>query len=223
MTSMNIFYLSNDPADCAKQHCDAHIRKMIVEYAQMLSTAHRLCDGHLARLGYVDAKTDKHRYKDVRLLADEFAEVTTDENGKYKVAIRNKQCYSVTHANHPQSIWTRTSSGNYLWLLQLLEECLKEYTFRWGKVHATTSQMPFLRNTPKNIRIAEFVRPTATMPDEYKQNYLGSPDVIASYKNFYVGSKSRFAKWTKREVPTWFKERIQNYVESNFYRTPKMG
>jgi hypothetical protein len=39
---MNIFYLSDDPVQCAKWHCDQHVTKMILEYAQLLSTAHRV-------------------------------------------------------------------------------------------------------------------------------------------------------------------------------------
>lgn len=42
---MNIFYLDSDPRLCAKYHCDKHVVKMIIEYAQMLSTAHRVLDG----------------------------------------------------------------------------------------------------------------------------------------------------------------------------------
>ena len=42
---MNIFYLDKDPNVCANYHCDKHVVKMIVEYAQMLSTAHRVLDG----------------------------------------------------------------------------------------------------------------------------------------------------------------------------------
>lgn len=41
---MNIFYLSSDPVEAAKYHCDKHCVKMIVEYAQLMSTAHRLTD-----------------------------------------------------------------------------------------------------------------------------------------------------------------------------------
>tara|TARA_R100001510_G_C7602652_1_gene168754 strand:- start:408 stop:911 length:504 start_codon:yes stop_codon:yes gene_type:complete len=36
---MNIFYLSKDPIEIAKQLCDKHIVKMPLESAQMLSTA----------------------------------------------------------------------------------------------------------------------------------------------------------------------------------------
>lgn len=39
---MNIFILDSDPERAAQYHCDKHVVKMIVESAQMLSTAHRL-------------------------------------------------------------------------------------------------------------------------------------------------------------------------------------
>ena len=43
---MNIFYLHEDPKTCAEMHCDRHVVKMILEYAQLLSTAHRILDGN---------------------------------------------------------------------------------------------------------------------------------------------------------------------------------
>ena len=43
---MNIFYLHPDPVVCAIQHCDKHVVKMILEYAQLLSTAHHWVDGN---------------------------------------------------------------------------------------------------------------------------------------------------------------------------------
>ena len=39
---MNIFKLSDDPYECAEMHCDKHVVKMILETAQMLSTAYRV-------------------------------------------------------------------------------------------------------------------------------------------------------------------------------------
>lgn len=41
---MNIFFLDEDPQLCAIYHCDKHVVKMCVEYAQLLSTAHHLRD-----------------------------------------------------------------------------------------------------------------------------------------------------------------------------------
>ena len=42
---MNIFYLDKDPIVAAQMSCDKHVCKMIIESAQMLSTAHRMIDG----------------------------------------------------------------------------------------------------------------------------------------------------------------------------------
>lgn len=39
---MNIFYLSNDPSQCAAYHCDKHVVKMILESVQILSTNHQI-------------------------------------------------------------------------------------------------------------------------------------------------------------------------------------
>ena len=53
---MNIFYLDRDPKVAAEMHCDKHVVKMILESAQMMSTAHRVLDGDT----YAD---DKKLYK----------------------------------------------------------------------------------------------------------------------------------------------------------------
>ena len=42
---MNIFYLDRNPVIAAQMMCDKHVVKMILESAQMLSTAHRVLDG----------------------------------------------------------------------------------------------------------------------------------------------------------------------------------
>ena len=41
---MNIFVLDRDVTWCAQYHTDRHVVKMILETAQMLSTAHRILD-----------------------------------------------------------------------------------------------------------------------------------------------------------------------------------
>ena len=42
---MNIFYVHESPYRSATMLCDKHVVKMILESAQMLSTAHRVLDG----------------------------------------------------------------------------------------------------------------------------------------------------------------------------------
>ena len=40
---MNIFYPVRDPKQCA-EYIDKHVSKMLIEYAQLMSTAHRALD-----------------------------------------------------------------------------------------------------------------------------------------------------------------------------------
>ena len=52
---MNIFHLDKNPKICARYHCDKHVVKMILETAQMLSTAYRrVCgdDDNLYKTAY---------------------------------------------------------------------------------------------------------------------------------------------------------------------------
>jgi len=44
---VNVFYIAADPYQAGRWHCDQHVGKMLLETAQMLSTAHRMC-GHEA-------------------------------------------------------------------------------------------------------------------------------------------------------------------------------
>ena len=53
-SDMNIFMLHMNTEENVKLHCDKHVVKMILEYAQMLSTAHRLIDGTFGL--YIDEK-----------------------------------------------------------------------------------------------------------------------------------------------------------------------
>lgn len=50
--NVNIFYLSISPKQSAIWHNDSHVRKMIVETAQMLSTSHRLLSDDVPNILY---------------------------------------------------------------------------------------------------------------------------------------------------------------------------
>jgi len=184
---MNIFYLDNDPQVCAQMHNDKHCIKMILEYAQLLSTAHRVLDG----TAVVSRRaTTGRQYTSYRL----------DDN-------RDGVLYSATHINHPSAIWVRQSSENYMWLCELLSELCKEYTYRYGKIHKC-EQIGLVdtlyENVPNNIPKRSFTEPTPAMPDEVKV----SGSSIASYKNYYIQNKQHLASWSgkvnSRPVPQWY-------------------
>ena len=54
---MNIFYLDHNVRKCAEMHNNKHCVKMILEYAQILSTAHRVLDG--TKIGQLSASGRK--------------------------------------------------------------------------------------------------------------------------------------------------------------------
>lgn len=176
---MNIFALHQEPRIAAEMHCDKHCVKMIIEYAQLLSTAHRVLDGDQ----YIDKTANGRSIKRYRMYLDSM------ENTLYKA----------THINHPSAIWVRQSKKNYDWLYCLWRELMSEYTYRYMKRHACEKLVDKLKKVPHNIPNAEFTMPTPAMPDIYK---VGS--VVESYRNYYRGDKKRFATWKNRNVPEWF-------------------
>lgn len=182
---MNIFYLDKNPQKCAEMHVDKHCVKMILEYAQLLSTAHRVLDGVLT-----DGLSQSGRKRKLYVLNDS----------------RNEILYSATHVNHPSAVWCRQSDSNYMWLAELLEECCKEYSYRYGKIHKVESSglMQSLKNIfPKNIPNKPFTEPTPAMPDECKV----PGNSLMSYHNYYNMNKSHLWSWkgkiNSRPVPKW--------------------
>lgn len=185
---MNIFYLNHDTKQCAEYHVDRHVTKMVLEYAQLLSTAHRVLDG-VSTIGL----TSTGRKKTSFVLSD----------------ARDAILYSATHINHPSAIWVRQSDKNYDWLFSLFQALMTEYTYRYGKTHACSKLEMFLARIPNNIPQKPFTEPTPAMPPELKV----TGNSIASYKNYYIQSKQHLASWqgktNSRPVPQWFQTGLE--------------
>ena len=60
---MNIFYVDSCPAEAAISLVDKHVVKMILESAQLLSTAHRILDGNCVEVTLCNPDTGKFRKK----------------------------------------------------------------------------------------------------------------------------------------------------------------
>lgn len=176
---MNIFYLNRDPKLCAQEHCDKHVVKMIIEYAQLMSTAHRMLDGK----EWSDKTANGRKIKRWKLDGD-----------------LEQVLYKASHINHPDNVWVRKSNNNYNWLYYLFCSLCDEYTYRYGKVHATDSKLrEVLKTPPKNIEVAYKTELPQCMPDACK-----AEDTVSAYRNYYINEKANFAKWTKRKTPRWF-------------------
>lgn len=91
---INIFALDLSPRLSSQYLCDAHVVKMTLETAQILSTV-----GH------------KHGLNPP---------------------------YRATHKNHPVVLWAGHNISNIIWTIDLLNNLLKEYSFRYKKNHASS-------------------------------------------------------------------------------------
>ena len=179
---MNIFYLDHNVTKCAEMHNDKHVVKMILEYAQLLSTAHRVLDGTL-----LVGISDKGRKSTSWILPDN----------------RNEILYKATHLNHPSAVWVRQSDKNYLWLANMLVALCEEYTHRYGKTHKVERDglcYVLLKTIPHSIANSDFTQPTPAMPDDVKilrEVYTDRYEIdsLSSYRNYYLKNKSHLANW----------------------------
>ena len=188
---MNIFYLSKNWKRAAEMHCDKHCVKMLVEYAQLMSTAHRVIDG----TEYY-AKTKNDRKIKRWLHPDPKLEL---------------ELYKASHVNHPSNIWVRENEEHYTWLFRLFRMLSEEYTKRYSKktliknfggefkVHKSWEKLgKILEIAPKNIEDNGWTDPPQCMPDHCKDE-----DTVTAYRNYYIKEKSSFAKWNYSGKPQW--------------------
>lgn len=101
--------------------------------------------------------------------------------------------YKPTHMNHPCSIWVRTSSANYLWLVDHFEALLAEYQNRYGKIHACAQHLVFFR------RMYHVIPHVPGTPFANCTPYK-SLQVNEAYKRVLID------KWTAdKRKPTWYR------------------
>ena len=174
---MNIFYLDHSPKVAAQYHVDSHVVKMILETAQLLSTAHRIIDGK-------KNVTTINRKKTVWTHPDPLMDATL---------------YKATHVNHPSAVWVRESKDNYEWTYSLFCELCDEYSFRYGKVHMTDQKLRHaLKAAPSGIPNIGKTPVAQAMPD-----YCKDRDPIQAYRHYYAIAKRDIHRYTKRKMPVW--------------------
>lgn len=194
---MNIFILDEDPSKAAQMLCDRHVPKMIVESAQMLSTAHRLLDGIVERRPSKSGKTMQNYY----VLPD----------------IREDYMYAAVHKNHPCTVWTMASKCNYFWHYEHFLAMGQEFEYRRGKTHATIELLgDKLKQKPINIPdigLTEFAQAMKAYPE-----CMVEGDAVTAYRNYYHTAKD-FAKWEwRRPAPEWWK----GYGYKNRHHNPSV-
>lgn len=197
---MNIFVVDECPIQSARMLCDQHVVKMVTESIQMLSTCHRVLDGKMEMAPSVSGKRQVPRYR-------------LDDG-------RDKILYHAVHFKHPCNIWIRENIVHYDWLLAHTITLNEEYTNRYNRIHACNSMLVYLIavGAPKNIPTyhnpdnpltVTNIKFVQAMPDEYKDK-----DTVKAYRNFYIGSKSKFARWKYTTPPKWYTDATTKSIRS---------
>jgi hypothetical protein len=191
---MNIFVVDIDPKKAAKDLCDKHVVKMIVETTQLLSTAHRVLDGTC-----VIEKTKNNRNIKRWILRDPFM---------------NSNLCKAAMVNHPCNIWVRESLHNYNWLLSHGREMCKEYSNRYSNTHSMEWLYTDLLVERPNALMNENSRLMTPFPQAMPEKYKVLGDPVTAYRNYYIHEKSRFAKWKYSNVPYWYSEGLNELNNS---------
>ena len=182
---MNIFYVHEDAKTSAEMHVDSHASKMIIEYAQLMSTAHRVLDG-----------------KQVKRLSKKNRLLTTYDHPDPEL---DHTLYKSCHVNHPSGIWVRQSKKNYRWLYEMWTELNKEFMYRYDKnvPHESYRKLKWaLFSPPENMPEGVFTEPLQAMPDDVKNE-----SSITAYRDYYIKYKKHLASWKKRGMPDWMELR----------------
>ena len=110
--------------------------------------------------------------------------------------------YNSTHIKHPCVLWVEESFENFTWLQNLAIALNTEYRFRFER--DSDHKSIFVLNEISNYKydnrgLTEFAQ---AMPDKYKI----PGNAVKAYRQFYLGEKMKFAKWTRRHSPEWIHE-----------------
>lgn len=183
---MNLFFLALSVSTCAEMYCNKHVSKMIVELAQMLSTAHRVAGGDHPML-YRKTHVNHPMAIWVR---------TCRANYVYTVNLGMALC---------EEYYDRYghTKGRQHATLERLQWLKDHYPRSWIAEAVPTKT----KVKPKKTRFATLGLPEGCTPvplcfGNHEECY--GDDLVESYRKFYKASKASFAKWPEGREPDWW-------------------
>ena len=127
--------------------------------------------------------------------------------------------YLRSHYNHQHAIWARESRDNYRWLLIHGLALCKEYTERYGKIHASEKVIKWCFRNAYRIDFPKeglTTPPYAISPDMNCRTLISEFDSLSrveQYHLYYIMDKSHFAVWPEGKMPQWYLEGALIYHE----------
>lgn len=179
---MNIFATDPDPRKAADALDDKRIVKMIVESAQMLSTAiHEMSP------------------KVWQFLLSESQDIATYQG--------YKTIYFPTHVNHPCNVWVRETVDNFSWLYSHASRMLAIYTDRYERRHASATCIN-IAGEHWDILPTGGLTPFANAARR-KDMDIDFTHIEDTHEAYRLYLKARWARdkriptWEGRGLPTW--------------------
>ena len=113
--------------------------------------------------------------------------------------------YKASYKSHPCTVWTGDSLSNFKWLWRHGMALPDEFSIRFLKAHKSSGVISdclpiaeLLHSCGKFPDLGMTARPLC-MPDKYKGQWA-----VESYRRYYLGDKSKFAKWKLGNQPEWW-------------------
>jgi hypothetical protein len=217
---MNIFFLDHDLEKSALYHCDKHVVKMILEYAQILnavmwryqiSAPYRVTHKNHPAVLWAGASIENWLFLRRLLccLNDEFIYRFKGDNHKsYLVAQALDQNAFANQLHYFSSLNDNSIVIEVKMTQVFLEKQHSQDNTEINKQNTSQlqpekilslSEIKSLIVELKSFLNTEFSLPPQMMPDIYKNT-----DVVKAYRDYYMGAKHEIAFWKKRDIPFWF-------------------
>lgn len=178
---MNIFYLHEDAREAARMHCDDHVRKMLVEYCQMMSTT------------WAESPDETDRR-------------THQEKGMMKSFHKNHPSTRWCRDSMFNYAWVFS-----MWEeLQIEYAKLYGKQHKTVEHHESLMYIPsYLRQQIEDVDDVVFAPPPMCFGKfghiKEGRDPESNADVVSAYHQYYREAKSGFAKWTgDRRMPRWY-------------------
>jgi hypothetical protein len=187
----NVLYLSDDPEEAARMHCDTHVAKALVWTGRVLSMV-----WHTQALIRKSAQVDEALTLDWAPPGD----YTPPGQVPWSASMLCGQRIWFSDPGHPCVGWAALYGGNYDWLYRLGQALQDEYTHRFERLHASIPALRTLELVPPSLfsTLDKWCDSPAVVPQDCVRE-----ETVDSYRTFYKKYNRAQMTFTNRQPPDW--------------------